>query len=101
MESEAAEEESESDPTTEAPEAPTSGGVPEVTGLTANEAEAALNGAGFAEVARTGDQEGLFGPYYDDCEVIAQDPAAGEERAFADTITITYSYSGTDETVCD
>ncbi|WP_335988692.1 Hsp70 family protein [Glycomyces sp. MUSA5-2] len=101
VESEAAEEETESDPTTEADEAPTSGAVPEVTGLTANEAESALNGAGFGEVAREGEQEGLFGPYYDDCEVIGQDPAAGEERAFADTITITYSYSGSDPAVCD
>lgn len=92
----------ESEPTSDSPEeSATAGTVPEVTGMTANAAEDALNGAGFTEVAREGDPEGLFGPYYEDCEVIEQSPAAGEEAAFDDTITITYSYSGTDPSVCD
>ncbi|GAA1672908.1 hypothetical protein GCM10009830_18920 [Glycomyces endophyticus] len=82
-------------------EADPTGTVPEVTGMTANDAQAALGGAGYTNIAREGEQEGLFGPYYDDCEVIAQDPASGEERPLGSKITITYSYSGSDETVCD
>ncbi|MQM25905.1 Hsp70 family protein [Glycomyces albidus] len=82
-------------------ESATAGTVPEVTGMTANAAEDALNGAGFTEVAREGEQEGLFGPWYDDCEVIEQEPAAGEQHALGDPITITYSYSGSDPSVCD
>ncbi|RRS01591.1 Hsp70 family protein [Glycomyces terrestris] len=98
--SEAAEEET-SEASTEESEAPTSGTVPDVAGMTAADAVQALGGAGFAEVAREGEQEGLFGPYYDDCEVIGQSPAAGQEADFDDTVTITYSYSGSDPSVCD
>ncbi|GAA2276492.1 hypothetical protein GCM10009853_033290 [Glycomyces scopariae] len=82
-------------------ESATTGTVPAVTGMTANEAEDALAGAGFTEVVREGDQEGLFGPYYDDCEVIAQDPEPRDGLPLGARITITYSYSGTDPAVCD
>ncbi|WP_112136741.1 Hsp70 family protein [Glycomyces dulcitolivorans] len=99
--SESASETEDDDESQNAEESASVGTVPDVAGMTANDAEAALNGAGFTDVSRTGEQEGLFGPWYDDCEVIGQDPAAGEERPLADPVTITYSYAGTDPSVCD
>ncbi|MEU6859631.1 Hsp70 family protein [Glycomyces sp. NPDC046736] len=82
-------------------ETATTGTVPAVTGMTAPEAKQTLSAAGYTQVALEGEREGIFGPWYDDCEVIEQNPPAEEERPFSDEVTITYSYSGSDQEACE
>jgi beta-lactam-binding protein with PASTA domain len=67
--------------------------VPELVGLSTADAREAVDEAGFAGVEETGDERGVF-EFYDQCEVIGQQPEAGATRPLADTVAVTYSYSG-------
>ncbi|MCH7229736.1 Hsp70 family protein [Glycomyces sp. L485] len=82
-------------------ESVTAGTVPEVTGVSSQEARRTLADAGFTDVEFQGEQEPLFGPWYDECEVIDQDPAAGQQHAFDEKVTITYSYGDSDPEACE
>ncbi|GAB3652407.1 Hsp70 family protein [Glycomyces tarimensis] len=81
-------------------ESASAGTVPQVTEMPVGEAEQALNDAGFTNVELEGEREGLFGPWYDQCEVIEQDPADGQQHDFTEPVTLTYSYSG-DSAECE
>jgi len=101
------EEEEQADPTEaetesedEEPEtesAPT-GAVPDVIGLSTAEARSAVDDAGFAGVDQSGKQRGVF-EFYDDCEVIEQQPEAGTVLPLSEKVDVTFSY-GTDDSEC-
>ncbi|THV28589.1 Hsp70 family protein [Glycomyces paridis] len=86
-----------SEPTTEAAptteSAPTAA-VPELVGLSTAEAHEAVADAGFSGVEQSGEWRSVFDLSHDDCEVIEQDPAPGEVVALAETVAVTFSYSG-------
>jgi len=89
-------------PTTTGPgreESASMGTVPEVTGMPAQEAKAYLTGAGFTDVDFEAEEDPLFGPWYDDCEVKAQDPEPGSWIELDAPITVTYSHADPD--ACD
>ncbi len=71
------------------------GTVPEVTGMSALEAERFLAGTGFTNVEFEAEEDPLFGPWYDDCEVKAQDPEPGSRLELDAPIAVTYSHSDT------
>lgn len=83
-------------PTTAAATTPTAE-VPDVVGLSTEEAVAALADAGFADVGLEGERRGFLDFSHDDCEVIAQDPAADSDRPVTAAITVTFSHSGNEE----
>jgi hypothetical protein len=87
-------------PTPDRDEAARSGAVPAVTELSAAEAKQALADAGFTNAVFRGEQQRLFDRWYADCEVYEQDPPAGEQHAYADQVTVTYSYVGSDGSHC-
>ena len=74
-------------------ESAATGTVPDLVGLSTADARQAVDEAGFAGVDETGDERGVF-EFYDQCEVIGQQPEAGATRPLADTVEVTYSYSG-------
>ncbi|HEU5127549.1 MAG TPA: Hsp70 family protein [Glycomyces sp.] len=69
------------------------GTVPEVTGMSALEAQRLLTGTGFTAVTFEAEEDPLFGPWYDDCEVKAQDPEPGARHELDAPIAVTYSHS--------
>ncbi len=67
--------------------------------MSAEEAGATLTDAGFTNVDYQAEPDPLFGPWYDDCEVKAQDPAPDTRLDFDEPITVTYS--GTESDDCE
>lgn len=78
-------------PTTES--APT-GTVPSLVGLSTADARRAVDDAGFADVAHTGEEQGVFDFSHEQCEVIGQEPEAGATRPLSETVAVTFSYRG-------
>lgn len=92
----------EDSPTTTAPgreESASVGTVPEVTGMSAREAKEHLAGSGFTDVEFEAEEDPLFGPWYDDCEVKTQDPEPGSRIELDTPITVVYSHADPD--ACD
>lgn len=85
------------EPATEA--APT-GTVPDVVGMSTAEAREAAGEAGFTEVTQVGEERGFWDWSHADCEVIGQEPPAGEVLPLSEAVTVTFSYGG-DEGDCD
>lgn len=77
------------------------GAVPDVTAMSAQEARWTLDEAGFTNVDFESERDPLFGPWYDDCEVKAQDPPPQTRIAFDEPVTVTYSYAGSDSSFCE
>lgn len=90
------ESESEEPPT----EAAQSGPVPDVTGLSAVEAEDELTEAGFTDVEFELERRSIFDFSHDNCEVIEQDPNSGSSHSYGETITVTYSHVSDDGSDC-
>ena len=72
------------------------GTVPDVVTLSSQDAKETLADVGFSNVEFEGEERGLLDPWYDDCEVIAQDPPSGTRHTLDTEVTLTYSYSGSD-----
>lgn len=76
------------------------GEVPSVVGLSTAEAHQAVEDAGFAGVAQSGEERGVFDWSYADCEVIEQSPEAGSVQVLSEEVAVTFSYTG-EESECD
>lgn len=89
--------ENEEQPTTQSA---STGTVPDLVGLSTADARRAVDEAGFADYEQAGESRSIFDFTYEDCEVIAQEPEAGATRPLAETVEVTFSYSG-EASECD
>ncbi|SDD34712.1 Hsp70 family protein [Glycomyces harbinensis] len=81
-------------------EGATTAAVPDMVGMSTAEAQEAVGDAGFAAAEQTGEWRSVLDFSHEDCEVIDQDPAAGEVVPLSSAVAVTFSYSGS-ESECD